>query len=159
MTVAPAADQVTAAEDHRKHERERAAFARRRSQEPAELASGERIEVFANIGSIEDARLAVEFGAEGVGLLRTEFLYLERSSLPTEEEQADTLRQIAEALEGRPLVVRTLDAGADKPLPALPMPAEANPFLGVRGIRSACATRSCWPPSCGRSCASPPNTR
>ena len=135
VTVAPAADQVSAAEGHRKHERERAAFARRRSQEPAELASGERIEVFANIGGVEDARLAVEFGAEGVGLLRTEFLYLERASLPSEEEQADTLRQIAEALEGRPLVVRTLDAGADKPLPALPMPAEANPFLGVRGVR------------------------
>ncbi len=135
VTVAPAVDDVTAAEDHREHERERAAFARRRSQEPAELASGERIEVFANIGSVEDARLAVEFGAEGVGLLRTEFLYLEPSSLPSEEEQADTLRQIAEALEGRPLVVRTLDAGADKPLPALPMPVEANPFLGVRGVR------------------------
>jgi phosphoenolpyruvate-protein kinase (PTS system EI component) len=74
-------------------------------------------------------------GAEGVGLLRTEFLFLDRPQLPDEDEQVETLRQIAVALDGRPLVVRTLDAGADKPLPALPMPPEANPFLGVRGIR------------------------
>ena len=78
-----------------------------------------------------------ELGAEGVGLLRTEFLFLDRAQLPDEDEQAETLRQIAVALDGRPLVVRTLDAGADKPLPALPMPPEANPFLGVRGIRLA----------------------
>jgi phosphoenolpyruvate-protein kinase (PTS system EI component) len=77
----------------------------------------------------------VSLGAEGVGLLRTEFLFLDRASLPDEEEQVRTLREIAVALEGRPLVVRTLDAGADKPLPALPMPPEDNPFLGVRGIR------------------------
>jgi phosphoenolpyruvate-protein kinase (PTS system EI component) len=99
------------------------------------LASGERIEVFANVGSVEEARLAVECGAEGVGLLRTEFLYLERSDLPSEDEQAQTLREIARALDGRPLVVRTLDAGADKPLPALSLAAETNPFLGVRGVR------------------------
>jgi len=81
----------------------------------------------------------VELGAEGVGLLRTEFLFLGRDELPGEDEQAETLRQIALALQGRPLVVRTLDAGADKPLPALPMPREDNPFLGVRGIRLALA--------------------
>ncbi len=135
VTVAPPSDQVTAAGDRGAHERHRVAFAQRRAQEPLELADGERIEVFANIGGVDDARLAVEFGAEGVGLLRTEFLYLERPALPSEEEQADTLREIAEILEGRPLVVRTLDAGADKPLPALTMANEANPFLGVRGIR------------------------
>ena len=91
--------------------------------------------MFANLGSVADAAKAVEFGAEGVGLLRTEFLFLDRPELPDEDEQAETLREIAVALGGRPLVVRTLDAGADKPLPALPMPPEANPFLGVRGIR------------------------
>ena len=78
-------------------------------------------------------------GAEGVGLLRTEFLFLGRDELPGEDEQAETLREIAQALDGRPLIVRTLDAGADKPLPALPMPPEDNPFLGVRGIRLALA--------------------
>jgi phosphoenolpyruvate-protein kinase (PTS system EI component) len=91
--------------------------------------------VFANLGSAAEAAKAVELGAEGVGLLRTEFLFLDRSELPGEEEQAQTLREIATALDGRPLVVRTLDAGADKPLPSLPMPPETNPFLGVRGIR------------------------
>ena len=84
---------------------------------------------------LREAARAVELGAEGVGLLRTEFLFLDRPELPGEEEQAETLREIARALDGRPLIVRTLDAGADKPLPALPMPAEANPFLGVRGLR------------------------
>ena len=91
--------------------------------------------MFANLGSAAEAAKAVELGAEGVGLLRTEFLFLDRAELPDEDEQAETLREIAVALGGRPLIVRTLDAGADKPLPALPMPPEANPFLGVRGIR------------------------
>jgi phosphoenolpyruvate-protein kinase (PTS system EI component) len=101
------------------------------------LRDGTRVEVFANLGSAAEAARAVELGAEGVGLLRTEFLFLDRSELPSEDEQAETLREIAVALDGRPLIVRTLDAGADKPLPALPMPPEANPFLGVRGIRIA----------------------
>ena len=101
------------------------------------MRDGARVEVFANLGSAAEAATAVELGAEGVGLLRTEFLFLDREQLPDEDEQAETLREIARALEGRPLVVRTLDAGADKPLPALPMPSEANPFLGVRGIRLA----------------------
>jgi phosphoenolpyruvate-protein kinase (PTS system EI component) len=77
----------------------------------------------------------VELGAEGVGLLRTEFLFLDRLALPSEDEQVEVLAQIAQALDGRPLIVRTLDAGADKPLPAVPMEHEANPFLGRRGIR------------------------
>src|SRR5690606_38717314 len=82
-----------------------------------------------------DAVASVEAGADGVGLLRTEFLYLNRSTPPTEDEQEQTYRQIAEALDGRPLVLRTLDVGGDKPLPFLPRPAEQNPFLGVRGLR------------------------
>ena len=102
------------------------------------MRDGARVEVFANLGSAaEAAKARWSSGAEGVGLLRTEFLFLDRAQLPDEDEQAETLREIARALGGRPLVVRTLDAGADKPLPALPMPAEANPFLGVRGIRLA----------------------
>ena len=113
----------------------RRARARERAHEIGATKDGTRIEVFANLGSAKEAANAVTLGAEGVGLLRTEFLFLDRAELPSEEEQADTLRQIATALDGRPLVVRTLDAGADKPLPALPMPPEANPFLGVRGIR------------------------
>lgn len=96
---------------------------------------GERIEVAANIGSVEDARQAVELGADGVGLLRSEFLFLERDNAPSEDEQFRVYQEIADVLEHRPLVIRTLDVGGDKPLRYLPMPAEENPFLGVRGIR------------------------
>jgi phosphocarrier protein FPr len=135
VVVAPAQDALTRARDHEQQSYVRASQAREHAGEQATLASGERIEVFANVGGVADAQLAVEHGAEGVGLLRTEFLFLERAQLPDEDEQVETLREIARALDGRPLVVRTLDAGADKPLPALPAPAEANPFLGVRGIR------------------------
>ena len=130
--------QRDAAERRERAERRRAS-ARERAHEPGATRDGTRIEVFANLGSAGEAAKAVELGAEGVGLLRTEFLFLDRAELPDEDEQAATLREIAVALDGRPLVVRTLDAGADKPLPALPMPPEANPFLGVRGIRLALA--------------------
>lgn len=106
-----------------------------RAHEPAVTRDGRRVEVAANAGGREDAVAAVRAGAEGIGLLRTEFLFLDRPSLPSEEEQYRAYLEIAEALEGRPLTLRTLDAGADKPLPALPGPPEANPFLGVRGIR------------------------
>jgi multiphosphoryl transfer protein len=121
--------------ERRERADQRRASARERAHETGATADGTRIEVFANLGKAGEAAKAVELGAEGVGLLRTEFLFLDRAELPGEEEQAATLRQIAVALDGRPLVVRTLDAGADKPLPSLPMPPEANPFLGVRGIR------------------------
>ena len=113
------------------------AAAHARAHEPGATRDGTRVEVFANLGSAAEATTAVELGAEGVGLLRTEFLFLDRAELPGEDEQVETLREIAVALDGRPLIVRTLDAGADKPLPALPMPPETNPFLGVRGIRIA----------------------
>jgi multiphosphoryl transfer protein len=113
----------------------RRAAARQRALEPAVTRDGTRIEVVANLDEPDDAAVAVELGAEGVGLLRTEFLFLDHPTLPTEDEQAERLAEIARALDGRPLIVRTLDAGADKPLPALPMEPEDNPFLGVRGIR------------------------
>ena len=133
--VDPPDDVLGEATERRQRAEARRARARERAHELGATRDGVRIEVFANLGSAADAAKAVEFGAEGVGLLRTEFLFLDRAELPGEEEQAATLREIAVALGGRPLVVRTLDAGADKPLPALPMPPEANPFLGVRGIR------------------------
>ena len=101
----------------------------------ARTQDGHRIEVAANIGDVESAKLAVEYGAEGVGLLRTEFLYLERSTPPTEEEQFSAYCAIAKALGGRPLIIRTLDIGGDKPVPYLKMAQESNPFLGCRGIR------------------------
>jgi phosphocarrier protein FPr len=135
LQVDPPDDVQRDASERRRRAERRRASARERAHETGATADGARIEVFANLGAAGEATKAVELGAEGVGLLRTEFLFLDRAELPGEEEQAATLREIAVALDGRPLVVRTLDAGADKPLPALPMPPEANPFLGVRGIR------------------------
>ena len=137
VMIDPPADVVRDAQERRQRAERRRAAARERAHETAVTRDGERVEVFANLGTGADAAHAVELGAEGVGLLRTEFLFLGRDELPGEDEQAETLRAIAEALGGRTLIVRTLDAGADKPLPALPMPAEDNPFLGVRGIRLA----------------------
>jgi phosphocarrier protein FPr/phosphocarrier protein len=125
-------------------ERARAEAARREANrqasrstahEPAVTTDGTRIDVFANIGSVADAELAVAEGAEGCGLLRTEFLFLDRDGPPGEAEQRDSYQQIADALGERPLVVRTLDIGADKPAPWLPMEREDNPALGLRGIR------------------------
>jgi phosphoenolpyruvate-protein phosphotransferase len=106
-----------------------------RCYEPAMMTDGYRIEVVANIGHASEAEQAVNAGGEGVGLLRTEFLFLERSSPPTEEEQFDAYREMVRALNGLPLIIRTLDIGGDKSAPYLNMPAEDNPFLGVRGIR------------------------
>ena len=118
--------------------REQAArSARAAAAGPAVTRDGHRIEVVANIGSPDDVPAAIENGAEGVGLLRTEFLFLERDSMPSEDEQVAAYTSVAKGLQGRPLILRTLDVGADKPLPYLPQRHEANPFLGVRGIRLA----------------------
>jgi phosphocarrier protein FPr len=107
----------------------------RRASSPALTRDGQRVEVVANIASPGEAAEAVRHGADGVGVLRTEFLYLDRPEPPPEEEQYDAYRAIAGALEGRRLTVRTLDIGGDKPVPYLTQPAEENPFLGTRGIR------------------------
>ena len=103
--------------------------------DPAITKDGKAVEVVANIGGLKDAIQSVELGGEGVGLLRSEFLFLDRMTAPTEEEQYEVYRDILLALDGRPLLVRTLDVGGDKPLAYLPLPAEENPFLGQRGIR------------------------
>jgi phosphocarrier protein FPr len=105
------------------------------AHEPAITADGHRVEVVANIGGLADAEKGMALGAEGVGLLRSEFLYLDRATAPSEDEQAEIYASIARALSGKPLIVRTLDVGGDKPLPYLPMPREENPFLGIRGVR------------------------
>ncbi len=106
------------------------------AHEPAVTADGHRVEVVANIGDLAEARQVVSFGGEGVGLLRTEFLFFNRQEPPGEDEQARIYEDIVRALgPERLLTVRTLDVGGDKPLPYLPMAAEENPFLGDRGIR------------------------
>jgi phosphocarrier protein FPr len=106
---------------------------------PAVTRDGRRVGVWANIGSLADAKAAVAAGAEGVGLLRTEFLFNDRQTAPDEEEQFQSLCAIGEVLGGRPLTVRTLDAGGDKPLQYLDFGQEANPFLGWRAIRMCLA--------------------
>ena len=102
--------------------------------------SGKQILLCANIGSPEDAELAMKGDAEGVGLMRSEFLYLGRDCLPTEDELFEAYRKVAEIMQGRPVVIRTLDIGADKQADYLGLPPEENPALGLRGLR-ICLTR------------------
>src|ERR671916_121676 len=101
----------------------------------ARTGDGRRIEVAANIGSAEEAEGAISFGAEGVGLFRTEFLFMKRPDLPSEEEQYEAYRRVAEEFGERPVIIRTIDVGGDKDLPGVDQPEEENPFLGWRGIR------------------------
>jgi phosphoenolpyruvate-protein phosphotransferase len=104
--------------------------------EPAVTRDGKRIEVFANIGGVKDAGQIAALGGEGVGLLRSEFLFMERPDAPTEDQQFENYRAIIEAAgSARQIIIRTLDVGGDKPLAYLPIPREDNPFLGERGIR------------------------
>jgi phosphotransferase system enzyme I (PtsI) len=131
------------AEVIREYERQREQRAARLEQAMAEREAaaitkdGHRAEVVANIGDVASAREALEYAAEGVGLLRTEFLYLERSTVPDEEEQFQAYRTIADLMDQRPVIIRTLDVGGDKPLPYIDLQPEMNPFLGVRAIRLA----------------------
>ncbi len=135
VQVAPGRADLAAAEQAQQQRRQAGQRARQRAAEPAVTADGTKIEVAANAGSPEDVRHAVEAGADGIGLLRTEFLFLAASSMPTEAEQAAVYADLAGILAGRPMIIRTMDVGADKPLPYLPRDAEPNPALGQRGIR------------------------
>ncbi len=105
------------------------------SAAPAITTDGHRVEVSANINRAADAPQAIAAGAEGVGLMRTEVLFLARDSVPSEDEQFEAYRDMAQALGDRPLIIRTLDIGGDKEVPYLHLPKEDNAFLGVRGIR------------------------
>lgn len=105
--------------------------------QPSVTADGQEYKISANIGSSVDISSAIENGADGVGLFRTEFLYMKSDHLPTEEEQLNAYRRAVEQLNGKRLVVRTLDIGGDKPLQFMPLPKEMNPFLGYRAIRIA----------------------
>lgn len=103
--------------------------------QPALTRDGHRVEIAANVGSVDDARLALQHGAERIGLLRTEFLFLNRSQPPDEQTQYSAYRTILDLMGNRPVVVRTLDVGGDKEVPYLDFGHEANPFLGYRAIR------------------------
>ena len=124
---------------------ERAALDEYRHVE-ARTSEGRRIEVAANLGSASEAENALEWGAEGVGLFRTEFLFMERDDLPSEDEQYEAYSAVARAFGEKPVIVRTLDVGGDKDLPGIDQAAEDNPFLGWRGIRMSLDTPELFEP-------------
>jgi len=137
LHVDPATERLAAARRQLELRAARSTAEREAAQRDCYTADGERIEVFANIGSLAEAQAAVRNGAEGCGLLRTEFLFLGRETPPSEAEQHAEYQQLAGALAGRPMTVRTLDIGGDKPIPYLPLPPEENPALGLRGVRTS----------------------
>lgn len=105
------------------------------SREPAVTSDGKKFDIFGNIGSPDDVEKVLERGGEGIGLFRSEFLYLSSKILPDEEKQYDAYKKVLEKMDGRPVIVRTLDIGGDKDVPALRLAKEANPFLGLRALR------------------------
>ncbi|GAA0532821.1 phosphocarrier protein FPr [Rhizomicrobium palustre] len=131
----PSAEDLVAAREHL------AALAAKKAQEaerralPAVTTDGKRTEIVANINQAHQAAFAIEQGAEGVGLMRTEFLFLETRKTPDEDEQYEAYAAMLKAMDGRQVIVRALDIGGDKQVPHLALPQEANPFLGVRGAR------------------------
>ena len=135
VTIEPLRELVAAAETRRARHTEEEVGARSRARLPAVTRDGLTITVEANVSGPADVATALAAGADGVGLLRTEFLFVGAGHEPDEGEQERVYREIAEGLGGRPLVLRTLDAGADKPLAFLALEPEKNPFLGVRGLR------------------------
>lgn len=102
---------------------------------PSETKDGVKVELVSNIGKPEDADKVVECDGEGIGLFRTEFLFMDRDSVPTEEEQFEAYKKVAETMKGKPVIIRTLDIGGDKAIPYLGLETEENPFLGFRAIR------------------------
>jgi phosphocarrier protein FPr len=139
--ISPDAGQVQTLEGRRQNWLAARRAAELERHRPAATRDGRRIRVLANISGVAEAAEAVACGAEGVGVLRTEFLFLGRSVAPGEEEQVAAYRAIAESLGGRQLSVRTLDIGGDKSLPYVEIGEEANPFLGWRGIRVSLGRR------------------
>ncbi len=135
LQVAPSTEQLQQAAAERDARQQRQARADAQRLEPARTRDGHAVEVCANLGDTAGAARAVELGAEGVGLLRTEFVFMNNARAPDLATQEAEYRRVLDALDGRPLVARTLDVGGDKPLPYWPIPHEENPYLGLRGIR------------------------
>lgn len=102
---------------------------------PSISKDGKKVEIAGNIGSPEDAKKVIENGGEGIGLFRTEFLFMDRDCMPTEEEQFESYKEVATAMEGKPVIIRTLDIGGDKEIPYMGIVQDENPFLGYRAIR------------------------
>ena len=133
--IDPPSSTIADLEAERAEQLDRERSARARASEPAVMKDGRHVSIMANVGGSSDVAAALAAGCDGVGLFRSEFLFLGRDTMPSEAEQEEAYRAAAVALNGRPLTVRTLDAGADKPIPYLELRPEANPFLGVRGFR------------------------
>ncbi len=131
----PSAADIASAEAWRAMQRAQAEAEARERAMPAQTRDGHRIAVGANVNNPDQVVFALDQGAEGVGLMRTEFLFLERGDTPSEDDQYETYSGMLRALDGRPLIVRTLDIGGDKQVAHLRLPHEENPFLGVRGAR------------------------
>ncbi|MEN0047137.1 MAG: phosphoenolpyruvate--protein phosphotransferase [Bacteroidota bacterium] len=121
--------------EQKKLETQRAQQLLIKAQEPAITKNYKQISILANVSSPEEAKLAYQNGAEGIGLYRTEFLYMNRNEAPSETEQYEVYRSVAANMQGYPVTIRTLDVGGDKPIPYLKIPEEKNPFLGLRGAR------------------------
>lgn len=135
VQLQPAAEDVAVFEERRRRQRDRRLALARQASLPAVTPDGETFEVHANIESLRDLDTFQADSVDGVGLLRTEFLYMERPQFPSEEEQFRLYRRVVEHMRGRPVVLRTLDIGADKQLPYFKTPVETNPALGWKGLR------------------------
>jgi phosphotransferase system enzyme I (PtsI) len=135
LIVDPDSEQLAAYRQRKAREDRQKEEWRKLVHEPTVTRDGHRVELSANIGSVEDLAKVLENGAEGIGLFRTEFLFMGRSGMPSEEEQYRIYSHVLERMDGRPVIIRTLDIGGDKKLPYLPQDEEQNPFLGHRAIR------------------------
>ena len=135
VLVKPTAEELAAYQDKKQNDDQRRAELSKLKDQPTLSKDGKQVELAANIGKLEDIQRAIDNGAEGIGLFRTEFLYMGRSSLPTEEEQFTSYKYALEKMNPKPVVIRTLDIGGDKELPYLELQAETNPFLGQRALR------------------------
>lgn len=133
--ASPDADTLRAYEAKRSEEHARLAAERQWRDRPAVSADGRRVEIGANIGTSAEAETAADSGADGIGLYRTEMLFMQASALPDEEQQVKAYREAVRRMGGRPVIVRTMDIGGDKELPYMKLPKEMNPFLGYRAIR------------------------
>ncbi|MGW8000666.1 phosphoenolpyruvate--protein phosphotransferase [Staphylococcus xylosus] len=135
VIIDPTEDEVIAYQNKRERFFEDKQALQQLRDEPSTTADGTHVELAANIGTPDDLKGVIENGAEGIGLYRTEFLYMGRDEMPTENEQFEAYKKVLETMEDKRVVVRTLDIGGDKELPYLNLPEEMNPFLGYRAIR------------------------
>ncbi len=135
VLLRPDKDVLDRIEKQRQEQSEKRSQALQEKAQPAVTRDGVAVEIAGNIGKVAEARDVVEFGGEAVGLFRSEFLYQDQAAAPGEGQQTDAYKEVLQTLGDRPVIVRTLDVGGDKPLPYLPLPEEDNPFLGERGIR------------------------